>query len=137
MEMRGADAGLIDRVAQVPAFWVGLLYDEPSLNAAWELVKDWTAEERQGLRDRVPQTALATPFRRTTVRDIARKALDLAKGGLERRAKLSGQGQTEAMYLQSVEAIVDRGCTQAEDLLGDFTGRWNGDVREVFKARRY
>jgi glutamate--cysteine ligase len=137
MEMRGADAGLIDRVAQVPAFWVGLLYDEPTLEAAWELVKDWTAEERQGLRDRVPRAALATPFRKTTLRDIARKALDLAKGGLQRRAKLSGQGQSEAKYLQSVEAIVDRGCTQAEDLLADFTGRWNGDVREVFKARRY
>ena len=59
LEMRGADGGRWRRICALPAFWVGLLYDQTSLDAAWDLVKDWTAEERQALRDAVPRTALA------------------------------------------------------------------------------
>ena len=59
LEMRGADGGRWRRICALPAFWVGLLYDEVALDAAWDLVKSWTAEERQGLRDSVPRLALA------------------------------------------------------------------------------
>ncbi|PJN96616.1 glutamate--cysteine ligase, partial [Amaricoccus sp. HAR-UPW-R2A-40] len=50
MEMRGADGGPWRKICALPAFWVGLLYDAPSLAAAWDLCKDWTAEERDTLR---------------------------------------------------------------------------------------
>ncbi|MEI8147437.1 MAG: glutamate--cysteine ligase, partial [Alphaproteobacteria bacterium] len=77
LEMRGADAGPTARLAALSAYWVGLLYDETALDAAWDLVKDWTLEERQALRDSVPRQALATPFRNTNVREIARQTLDI------------------------------------------------------------
>ena len=63
LEMRGADSGPWQRICALPAFWTGLLYDAQALDAAWELVKDWTAEEREALRNAVPKSALATPFR--------------------------------------------------------------------------
>ena len=58
LEMRGADAGPWRRLPALPAFWVGILYDDASLDAAWDLVKDWSAEERQKLRDDVPRAGL-------------------------------------------------------------------------------
>ena len=81
IEMRGADGGPGRRICALPALWVGLLYDQAALDGAWEIVKDWTAEERQALREAVPTTALATPFRNRTVRDIARDVVALARGG--------------------------------------------------------
>ena len=85
MEMRGADAGPWSRICALPAIWVGVLYDGGVLDAAWDMVKDWTAEERQRLRDEVPKLGLKTPFRGGTVQDLARQMLDLAQEGLKRR----------------------------------------------------
>ncbi len=87
LEMRGADGGPWRRICALPAFWVGLMYDQASLDGAWDIVKDWTAEERQALRDAVPRTALATPFRNRTVLDIAREVVAIARDGLKRRAR--------------------------------------------------
>ena len=55
LEMRGADGVPWGRLPALPAFWVGLLYDDDSLNAAWDIVKHWNAHERQALRDDVPR----------------------------------------------------------------------------------
>ena len=92
LEMRGADGGPWRRLYTLPAVWVGLLYDQSALDAAWDLVKDWTAAERQALRDGVPKTALKTPFRKTTVLEIAREVLKISRGGLAgaRKARWDG-----------------------------------------------
>jgi hypothetical protein len=44
-----------------------------------KLISNWTAEERQKLRDQVPKTGLRTPFRNGTVQDIAKEVVNLAK----------------------------------------------------------
>src|SRR5690606_35060382 len=75
LEMRGADGGRWRRICALPSFWVGLLYDQSALDAAWDLVKTWTAEERQELRDSVPAAALDAKFCRGKVRDIALEAV--------------------------------------------------------------
>ena len=82
LEMRGADGGRWRRICAVPAFWTGLLYDQTALDAAWDLVKGWTAEQREALRDAVPKTALRTPIGSTTVLHVAREALAIARSGL-------------------------------------------------------
>ena len=69
LEMRGADSGPWRRLPALPAFWVGLLYDDDSLDAAWDLVKDWTAEERQKLRDDVPKLGFKAEIRDRSVLD--------------------------------------------------------------------
>ena len=134
LEMRGADAGPRAHIAALPAFWVGLLYDAEALDAAGRLVADWSAEERQALRDTVPRLALSTPFRAGTVGDVAREALAIAHEGLKRRGILDAAGRDERVHLAPLDEIVATGRTLAERLLADFHGPWGGDVDRVLAA---
>ncbi|HEY0282013.1 MAG TPA: glutamate--cysteine ligase [Rhizomicrobium sp.] len=117
LEMRGADGGSWRRICGLPALWVGLLYDQASLDAAWDMVKDWTAEERQVLRDAVPRLAFKTPFRNTTVWELAHRMLEISTEGLRRRAAEDAAGMTEEGFLQPLGELVARGYTRAEELL--------------------
>ncbi len=132
LEMRGADGGPWRRLCALPALWVGLLYTEDTLAAAWDLVKDWTAEERQALRDEVPVTALKTPFRGGTVLDIARQVLDIAHQGLQARNIVDSSGTNETQYLEELADIVARGRCPAEELLDLYHGPWRGDINRIF-----
>ncbi|PKH71214.1 glutamate--cysteine ligase, partial [Stenotrophomonas sp. Betaine-02u-21] len=133
LEMRGADGGPWSRLCALPAFWVGLLYDDEALDAAWDLVRDFTLVERHALRDGVPKHAMNLPFRNGTVRDLSREAVKIAVGGLKRRAALNSDGMDESHYLDVLQEIVESGLTPAERKLALFHGRWNGDVDHVFR----
>jgi glutamate--cysteine ligase len=137
LEMRGADAGPVAMLDALPAFWVGLLYDDGVLDQAWQMVKDWTDDERQALRDTVPRQALAVPFRGETVRDIARRALALSREGLRRRARTDAAGRDETVYLAPLDAIVETGRTQAEHLLDLYHGAWKGNLDRVFETNAF
>jgi glutamate--cysteine ligase len=131
LEMRGADGGRWRRICAVPAFWAGLLYDQTALDAAWDLVRDWTAEERQALRDSVPRTGLRTPFRRGTVHDVARSALAIARAGLARRAFKDARGNDETRFLEPVETFLREG-SPAEEMLARFAREWRGSTAPLF-----
>jgi len=133
LEMRGADSGPWQRITALPALWVGLLYDAQALDAAWSLVKDWTAEERQALRDQVPRTALATPFRSTTVGRIALEVLWIARRGLRARRRITAASQDESMYLDQLDEMAATGRTLADRLIERYQGPWAGDVDHVFE----
>jgi len=137
LEMRGADGGPWNRICALPAFWVGLLYDDASLDAAWDLVKDFTLEERHALRDGVPRHGLKLPFRNGTVRDLAREALKISATGLRRRARLNSKGADEAGFLDTLVEIAESGQTPAERKLELFHGEWNGDIDRVFREFAY
>jgi glutamate--cysteine ligase len=137
LEMRGADGGPWHRICALPAFWVGLLYDGPCLDAAWDLVKDWTAEEHAALRDQVPRLGLKTPFRDGTLRDVALRALEIAHAGLAARNRLNSKGRDETGFLDPLWTIAESGRTQAEDLIDAFLTRWNGDIDPVFTELAY
>jgi glutamate--cysteine ligase len=132
LEMRGADGGRWRRICAVPAFWAGILYDRTALDAAWDLVKGWTAEERQALRDAVPRTGLGTPFRATSVLALARAALTIARAGLARRAMLDAQGNDETRFLEPVEAILRDGVAPAQEMLARYRGAWGGSVAPLY-----
>ena len=137
LEMRGADSGPWRRLPALPAYWVGLLYDDTSLDAAWELVKSWTAKERQKLRDDVPALGLAAAIRGTTVLDLARQTLELARGGLARRDRQDAHGCDETRFLEPLVEFLERGITPAEELLQKFHGPWGGSVEPVFTDYAY
>ncbi len=137
LEMRGADAGPWARLCALPAFWVGLLYDDAALDAAWDLVKDFSLAERHALRDGVPRHALKLPFRGGTVRDLAARALEISVAGLRRRARRNADGQDESGFLDVLGEIVDSGLTPAERKLELFHGRWQGNVDPVFAEFAY
>jgi glutamate--cysteine ligase len=138
LEMRGADGGPWNRICALPALWVGLLYDSDSLEAAWDLVKDWTIEEHEALRREVPKSALGAPFPGGgTVHDLARTVLDIAAKGLSRRARLGPAGDSEAGFLDPLHEIVASGKTPAQRLLDLYHGRWQGDVAHIYSEMSY
>jgi glutamate--cysteine ligase len=132
LEMRGADSGPWGRICALPAFWVGLLYDDTALDAAWDLVKDFSMVERHALRDGVPKHALGLPFRNGTVRDLAREAVKIAVAGLQRRAMRNRHGVDESRFLDELIEIAESGKTPAERKLELFHGEWHGSVDPVF-----
>jgi len=137
LEMRGADGGPWNRLCALPAFWVGLLYDETSLDAAWDLVKDFSMAERHALRDGVPKHALKLPFRNATVRELALEALKIAGNGLARRNRLNSSGAGETIFLEPMIEFAQANQTPAERKLELFHGSWNGSVDPVFKEFAY
>ncbi len=136
LEMRGADAGPHDQLCALSAFWVGLLYDDVALDAAWELVKNWTAAERQALRSAVPMQALKAPIRNTTAQAIAIEAVKIAKAGLARRKRLNASGKDETVFLTEIEEIASSGITAAERLVEKYHGPWKRDLRRAFVEAR-
>jgi glutamate--cysteine ligase len=132
LEMRGADGGPWRRLPALPAFWAGIYYDDVSLDAAWDLVKDWTAEQRQLLRDEVPRLGLNAKIRGRSVLELAKACLSLARAGLQRRNRRDHLCRDETHYLEPLEDTVARGKTPAEDLLEKFHGAWRGSVDPVY-----
>jgi glutamate--cysteine ligase len=134
LEMRGADMGSAEQVTALSAFWVGLLYDTAALDAAWDMVKGWTADERRRLRHDVPRTALATPFRKRTVFDLAREAVAIATAGLANRSRLDAAGRDETIHLAPLEQTLYLRKTPAERWLDLYHGAWQGDLTQIFTA---
>jgi glutamate--cysteine ligase len=138
LEMRGADGGPWGRICALPAFWVGLLYDGTALDAAWDVVKHWTIEERQTLRDSVPKLALDAPIPGGgKLRDIAGEVLDIANAGLAARARFDASGSNETGFLDPLREIVRSGKVPAQVLLDKYHGAWGGDVSKVYDEMRF
>jgi glutamate--cysteine ligase len=137
LEMRGADAGSFAQICALPALWTGLLYDSQALDGALALIKDWTGQERQGLRDAVPRLGLKTPFRGGTLRDVGREVVTLALGGLKRRARLDRNGEDESKALAPLVETIEEGRSPADRLLAAFSGPWHGDIDKIFDANAF
>src|SRR5579863_3478801 len=132
LEMRGTDGGMWRRICGMPALWVGILYDSVALDAAWDLVKDWTAEERQALRDGVGGQAFRLPFRNTSVHQIAHRMVEISAAGLKRRAALDSGGMSEEGFLNPLRELVARGYTRAEEMLKNYYGPWGRTLGPLF-----
>ncbi len=133
MEMRGADAGPWRTLCALPAFWVGLLYVQSSLDVACDLVANWDAADRQRLRDDVPRLALDAEIAGRKVLDVARDCLEIARDGLMARKNVGCKGRTEAQFLDVLDGIVDEGKTGADELLALYEGPWHNDIDRVFR----
>lgn len=133
LEMRGADGGRWNKICALPAFWVGLLYDQTALDAAWDLVKDWSMDERQLLRDTVPKLALDAPVSGgRTLHDIAPQVLEIAGAGLNARARLNSSGDNESGFLDPLREIVASRKVPAQRLLDKYHGEWGGDLSRIY-----
>jgi glutamate--cysteine ligase len=137
LEMRGADGGSWRRICGLPALWTGIYYDQTALDAAWDLVKDWTAEERQSMRSAVPVLGFKTPFRKSTVWELAQRMLEISSAGLKCRAAEDSAGMTEDGFLNPLRELVDRGYTRAEELLRRYHGEWNRDLSPLFREYNF
>jgi glutamate--cysteine ligase len=134
LEMRGADGGRWSRICALPALWVGLLYDDQALDAAWDRVKHWSIGEREQLRHQVPKLALETPVPGGgTMQQFAGEILDIAAGGLTRRARLSSAGDNEGGFLDPLRDVIATGMTPADRLLDKYVNEWKGDVSRIYE----
>ena len=133
LEMRGADGGPWNRICALPALWVGLLYDQSALDAAWDLAKGWSIADHDRLRHEVPKLGLrAASPNGGTLRDLAHEVLRIADAGLAARGRLNASGDSEQGFLNPLHEIVDSGMTPAERLLQFYRGTWNGDISRIY-----
>jgi glutamate--cysteine ligase len=132
LEMRGSDNVTWRHLPALPAFWVGLLYDDRSLDAAWEIARHWSAEQRQAVRDDVPRLGLKAQIAGRSLQEIARECLGLARAGLARRARRDQFGRDETHFLDPLDAIVETGVTPAETLLEKYNGPWHRSVEPAY-----
>jgi glutamate--cysteine ligase len=137
IEMRGADGGPWRNICALPAFWTGLLYDRAALDAAADLVADWSAEERDYLRIEAPRHGLATPFRGKKLSEIALTLVELSRAGLRRRARRDSSGEDETHFIAPVVEAAHSGKTPADRLLDDYATRWRGSVDPIYVEGAY
>ena len=137
LEMRGADGGPWARLCALPALWAGLLYDEDALAAAEELTKGWTDEDRESLRLDAARLGLAARLRGRSLREIALRVVEIARGGLQRRARLDSTGQDESHFLSTLIETVESGRTPAEQLVARYEGEWGKSVEPVYREEAY
>ncbi len=137
LEMRGADGGPWRRICALPALWVGLLYDEDALLAAEQLTRDWSFEEVIAMRDAVPVEGISTVFRKQTLRELGREVLAISRGGLKRRNRTNRDGFDETHFLGTLDEVIARGTTSAEEMLTAYHTRWDGSIEPVFGEYAY
>jgi len=138
LEMRGADGGPWNRICALPALWVGLLYDDNALDAAWDEVKHWTIEDHNRIRTEVPKLGLkAKGPRGRDFQELGRRVLDISRAGLTARARLNGVGDNETGYLSALDEVVASGRTHAERLLERYNGAWAGNLDKVYEEERF
>lgn len=137
LEMRGADGGPWSRICALPALWAGILYDAPSLAAAWDLCKDWDIADHERLRRDVTRLGLKAEVSGRSVRDVAVDMVNIAKQGLKNRARFSGGMVDERGYITELEDIADSGVTSADRLLELYNGEWAGDISRVYRDCAY
>ncbi|MEN6455008.1 MAG: glutamate--cysteine ligase [Prolixibacteraceae bacterium] len=133
IEMRGADGSCVHHIASLAALWVGLLYDNDSLDESCSLIRDWDITSMLELRARVPREGLKAEGGNIRAGEVARQIIRIASEGLGRRAKLLGI-ENEARYLEPVREIAESGITQAEHLLHDYYREWNEDVTKLIRS---
>jgi glutamate--cysteine ligase len=139
IEQRGADGGPWRRICALPALWVGLLYDSTSLDAASDLIADWTEQDREQLRLGVPKHGLKAPFdrRQGGTAAVARCVLEIARKGLEARGNIDSKGRSEAHFLETLEEFVERGESPAAHMLRLFEDEWGGNIDSVYQEAAY
>ena len=137
LEMRGADGGPWRNICALPAFWVGLLYDSGALDAAWDIVRHWTAEDRRLLALNTPKQGLRGEVAGRSVLEIAREVTSLAYGGLKNRARAGKVTADETEYLEPVREWLAAGRSPADRLIDRFQNEWGEDIHKVFAEEAY
>ena len=139
IEMRGADGGPWRRLCALPAFWVGICYDQSSLDAAWDLAKGWNRETREAWRVAASVDGLHAVVNGQKMIDIAKEVVTISQTGLKARARTGAQGllQDESHFLNALNDSLDTGNTPADELLNLYHGEWEKDINRIFENFSY
>jgi len=131
LEIRNCDCQRADLIPAIPALWKGIAYDNDAMNAAWELVKDFSWEERQNLRREVTKYALDTPIGKLKVLDLAKELVNIADFSLKKMKNLNAEGEDESIYLERVKELLSRGYSPADEILELWNNSWKKDLSKL------
>ncbi|PWE32295.1 glutamate--cysteine ligase [Maritimibacter sp. 55A14] len=139
IEMRGADGGPWRRLCALPALWVGLMYDQGALDAAWDLVKGWDAETREALRVAASVDGLQAEAGGVKMHALAREVVGIAEAGLAARARPGAGGliPDETHFLNALKESIESGRVPADELLEHYHGDWGGDITRIYNEYSY
>jgi glutamate--cysteine ligase len=137
--MRGADGGPWRRICALPAYWVGLMYDQTALDAAWDLCKDWDAETREALRVAASVDGISAKVGNISMHDLARETVAISKAGLAARARPGAGGMIpdETHFLNALEEVVETGMSPSCELTNKLHSEWNGDLSKIYGEYSY
>ena len=139
IEMRGADAGPWSRICALPAFWVGIIYDEQTLNSAWEICKEWTTEERFNLYKDVSKLGFDAVIRKKSVKELASEILCLSEIGLKNRKKsnIHNTKENECEFLLPLFSSLEKGVSLADEMLIQYNKNWSNDIKKIYSEYSY
>ena len=139
IEMRGADGGPWRRLCALPAFWVGLMYDQDSLDSAWDICKTWDASTREEMRIAASEDGVSANVNGISMLSLAKELVDISRSGLKNRAR-SGNGglvPDECHFLNSIEEVIETGKSPACDLINKYENEWGKDLKNIYKEYSY
>ena len=139
MEMRGADGGPWRRLCALPALWVGMMYDQSALDAAWDLAKGFDAETREALRVAASVDGLHAQVGNIKMMDLAKEVVAISEAGLKARAKVGANGliPDETHFLNALKESLETGQAPADELIARYNGDWNGDLTKIYGDYSY
>ncbi len=133
LEMRGADAGLWDNICALPAFWVGILYDNQSIQMAEDLIKNFKLDEIKLARLDVAKKGLNANYGKQEIIDVAKNAVNISYEGLKRRNINDSLGENETKYLLPLIMAVEKKKAPADLLVEKFENDWKKDIKKVIE----
>ena len=139
IEMRGADGGPWRKLCALPAFWVGLMYDQNSLDSAWDICKNWDANTREEMRVAASEEGIAANTNGISLLDLARELIDISRAGLKNRARPGNGGLVpdECHFLNAIEEVIETGKSPACELIDKYNNEWQKDLKNVYRDCAY
>ena len=137
MEVRSADSQPPEQMPALPALIKGFLYERDCLEAAWDLVKSWSWDERMAFYHDVQRDALAARARRFSAADLAKELIEIAWEGLKRHAALNDTGEDETIYLKPLRELVAQGKCPADLVLEKWEGELHHDIKKLIDYSAY
>ena len=139
IEMRGADGGPWRKLCALPAFWVGLMYDQNSLDSAWDICKNWDANTREEMRVAASEEGIAANTNGISLLDLGRELIDISRAGLKNRARPGNGGLVpdECHFLNAIEEVIETGKSPACELIDKYNNEWQKDLKNVYRDYAY
>ena len=122
IEMRSVDSQPKSTYSALAALWAGLFYDGAALDAAEAMVAPFGHDDLVRARVDISVRGIGAELGGAKVRELAERLLEIAAGGLGRRAVLDAEGRDERRYLDSVIGLVSRGESPASALMARLAG---------------
>ena len=137
LEVRCADSQPPELMLAFPALIKGVFYDSDCLQAAWDLVKTWSWDERMQAYLDSHCDALAARVRRYALLDLAKELLQIAWEGLRRQKAVNSQGDDETIYLDPLKTLLSQGKCPADLLVEKWEGELQHDIKKLIAYSAY